>query len=237
MPSCRPAPAKPCFTNKVTVLNACSSTCSRTRLISSACSPTACWATSGRSGSRRAEKAEFRVHSVEEYQLELWRYGAEKEFIAQYRLARRARPAGDDADHARRRLHADRRRVEQAGLQQQGPWPVWSRRRSGAGCITFMPAPSRACTSAFPWIVAPAEPTRQSSPCWRRTSPGTPTTASAAAAITFMPTVSRRRRRSIRGRNSNATPIPSICTTIPTTMLRCRSTGPNRSTPLPRARS
>jgi hypothetical protein len=30
---------------------------------------------------RAGEKAEFRVHAVEEYKLELWRYGREKEFI------------------------------------------------------------------------------------------------------------------------------------------------------------
>ncbi len=37
------------------------------------------------------------------------------------RLARRARPARRDADHARRRLHADRRRVEQGRLRELGP--------------------------------------------------------------------------------------------------------------------
>ena len=36
----------------------------------------------------------------------------------QDRLVRRARPAGHDADHARRRLHANRRRVEQGRLRQ-----------------------------------------------------------------------------------------------------------------------
>ena len=30
---------------------------------------------------RGGERAEFRVHGVVEYELELWRYGAEKEFI------------------------------------------------------------------------------------------------------------------------------------------------------------
>ena len=30
---------------------------------------------------KSGERAEFRVHSVEEYELELWRYGAEKEFV------------------------------------------------------------------------------------------------------------------------------------------------------------
>ena len=46
------------------------------------------------------------------------------------RLVRRARPAGDDADHARRRLHPDRRRLEQARLRQPAPHPV--RHRPGA---------------------------------------------------------------------------------------------------------
>ena len=30
---------------------------------------------------RGGEQAEFRVHGVVEYELELWRYGTEKEFI------------------------------------------------------------------------------------------------------------------------------------------------------------
>ena len=72
---------------------------------------------------KTGEEGEFRVHSVEAYQLELWRYGAEKEFVRNPRLARRARPARHDADHARRRLHADGRRLEQARLQHQGPSP------------------------------------------------------------------------------------------------------------------
>ena len=45
-------------------------------------------------------QSEFRVHSPETYELELWRYGWQREFV-QTRLARRARPACSDAGHAR----------------------------------------------------------------------------------------------------------------------------------------
>ena len=48
---------------------------------SSACSPTGCSATPGRSGCGPARQSEFRVHSVEPYKLELWRYGWEPEFV------------------------------------------------------------------------------------------------------------------------------------------------------------
>ena len=67
---------------------------------------------------KAGEKSEFRVHSVEPYHLSLWRYGIQQGAHPRDRLVRRARPAGHDADHARRRLHPDRRRVEQARLRQ-----------------------------------------------------------------------------------------------------------------------
>ena len=152
-------------------------------------------ATPGRSGCGRGEQSEFRVHSVEPYKLELWRYGWEPEFVRGARLVRRARPAGDDADHARRRLHADRRRVEQGRLRELGPLAVRRRARSAAGCTTSTP------TASGPAVRVPVDrrarrSRRRRSRCWPRTSPGTPTTTSAAAATTSTPTSCRRRRRS-----------------------------------------
>ena len=82
---------------------------------------------------------------------------------------------------------------------------------------------------AFPWIVAPAQP-HAPSPCWPRTSPGTPTTTSAAAATTSTPTACRRRPRSTPGSSSSATPTRTTSRTTPKTMRRSRSTVPSRST-------
>ena len=79
---------------------------------------------------RTGERSEFRVHSVEPYQLRLWRYGLEKEFIAMLgwfdehgpRAVMQITPDGD--------YTADRRRVEQDRLRQPAPHPV--RHRPGA---------------------------------------------------------------------------------------------------------
>ena len=104
---------------------------------SSACSPTACSATPGRSGCARGERSEFRVHAVEPYQLTLWRYGLRAGVRPHPRLVRRARPARDDADHARRRLHPDRRQLEQARLRQPAPHPVRRPAPSARGLYYF----------------------------------------------------------------------------------------------------
>ena len=124
----------------------------------SACCPTACSATPGRSGCRAGEQAEFRVHSVEPYKLELWRYGWEKEFVRGPRLARRARPARHDADHARRRLHAHRRRVEQGRLRQPHAQAVRRPPPSAAASTTSTPRRRRAGASPSRGSCAPAKP-------------------------------------------------------------------------------
>ena len=73
----------------------------------------------------------------------------------QDRLVRRARTAGHDADHARRRLHANRRRVEQGRLQQPAARAV-RRRRRRSGLYYFHARTDSGRFFAFPWIVAPA---------------------------------------------------------------------------------
>ena len=109
---------------------------------------------------RGGEQSEFRVHSDEAYKLELWRYGLAEGARPHARLVRRARPAGHDADHARRRLHADRRRVEQARLRQPASQAV--RHRPGASGLYYFHAESEAGRFfSFPWIVAPRQPRAQ----------------------------------------------------------------------------
>lgn len=49
--------------------------------------------------SRTGERTEFRVHSVEAYQLTLWRYGARKEFVRLLGWYDERCPRGD-ADYA-----------------------------------------------------------------------------------------------------------------------------------------
>ena len=107
---------------------------------------------------KAGEKAEFRVHSVEPYQLELWRYGLAEGARPQPRLVRRARSPGHDADHARWRLHPDGRGLEQVRLRQPPAAPV----RRGARAIRalLLPRPNRpGAEFSFPWIVAPEQPT------------------------------------------------------------------------------
>ena len=101
----------------------------------------------------------------------------------QPRLVRRARPAGHDANHARRRLFPDRCRLEQIRLRQPRAAPVCRCPRA-VGPLLFSCAHGpgrRVC--AFPGSSRPQN-RRRPSPCSHRTSPGTPTTISAAAATT-----------------------------------------------------
>ena len=107
------------------------------RRTTSGCSPTGCSATPGRSGCGAGEASEFRVHSVEPYKLELWRYGWEPEFVRGLGWHDEHGPRAVDADHARRRLHADRRGVEQGRLRQLGP--LAARRRAGAQRAVLLP--------------------------------------------------------------------------------------------------
>ena len=106
---------------------------------------------------RTGERSEFRVHSHEPYQLTLWRYGLEKEFIAMLgwfdehgpRAVMQITPDGD---------------YVQTGVQ-------WNKTGYGSAHHTqFVTGPERsglyyleAKTDtgkffSFPWVVAPAEP-------------------------------------------------------------------------------
>ena len=171
----------------------------RRRTSSGSCR-TACSATSGRAGRGRASSREFRVHSVEPYRLSLWRYGCAQGVRPAARLVRRARPARHDADHAGRRLHADRRPLEQRRLRPARSSRSSSPRRSAPASTTSTRRASRARSS--PSRGSSRRPRRRRrSPCWPRPTPGTPTTTSAAAATTSTPTGCPPRRSSTPGRN------------------------------------
>ncbi len=147
----------------------------------------------------------------------------------QPRLVRRARPEGHDADHSGRRLHPDRRRVEQVRLRQPALAPV----RRGARPVgaVLLPRPDGEGGGIRLSLDRRAgNGRRRAWPCWRRTSPGTPTTTSAAGAITSTPTGCHRPPRSTPGWSSSGTPTRRASPTIPRTMHPSRSTGPSRST-------
>ena len=200
------------------------------RRTSSGCCPTACSGYAWPKWVRSGEQSEFRVHSVEPYKLELWRYGWEPEFVRGLGWHDEHGPRADDADHARRRLHADRRRVEQGRLRQLRPLAVRRRPRSGAGCTTSTPDRVAAGSSRS----RGSSPRRSRPPrsrCWPRTSPGTPTTTSAAAATTSTPTACRRRRPSTRRLELKRYTDAGFFTWGARRLRRrCRSTGRSRST-------
>ena len=74
------------------------------------------WPKSVKSG----ERSEFRVHAVEEYELQLWRYGQTKEYIRRIGTYDEHGPRATMQITPDRGLHTNRSRVEQVRIQQQG---------------------------------------------------------------------------------------------------------------------
>jgi len=104
------------------------------------------------------EASEFRVHSVEEYSLELWRYGAEKEFV---------RRIGTYDEHGPR---ATMQITPDGDYTQNGvAWNQQGYKSKIMGQMVVAPEKSglyylHASTKSggffsFPWIVAPTSPT------------------------------------------------------------------------------
>lgn len=106
---------------------------------------------------RAGERSEFRVHSVEEYELELWRYGAEKQFVRRIgtfdehgpRAVMQITPDGDYTQTGvqwnRQGYHSLALSQFVEGPEQSGLYYLHARSKSGR----FF---------AFPWVVAPREP-------------------------------------------------------------------------------
>ena len=107
---------------------------------------------------KSGDKSEFRVHSVEEYELELWRYGAQKEFIRRIgtfdehgpRATMQITPDGDftqtGVEWNKQGYHSKALSQFVTAPERSGLYYLHARSKSGA----FF---------AFPWVVAPAEPT------------------------------------------------------------------------------
>lgn len=104
------------------------------------------------------EKSEFRVHSVEAYQLELWRYGWEPTFV---------RALGWHDEHAPR---ATMQVTPDGDYTQTGVrWNEVGYRNSvhsqfvagpeSSGLYYFRASTASGLRFAFPWVVAPARPT------------------------------------------------------------------------------
>ena len=160
---------------------------------------------------KAGEKSEFRVHSVEPYQLSLWRYGFKKELIRSLgwfdehgpRATMQITPDGDYTQTGVAWNKFGYANPAPASVRR-GPravGPVLFPRPHGPGGRVRLPLDRRAGNGRpRPWR------------CWPRTSPGTRTTTSAAAATTSTPTACRRRPRSTPGSSSSATPIPTAIT-------------------------
>jgi len=106
---------------------------------------------------RSGERAEFRVHAVEPYQLSLWRYGYEKELV---------RPLGWHDEHGPR---ATMQITPDGDYTRTGV--AWNKRGYGNPHLSqLVAAPERSglyylhargesgAFFAFPWVVAPAAP-------------------------------------------------------------------------------
>ena len=107
----------------------------------------------------RRRPVQFRVHSVEPYKLELWRYGLHKEFV---------RNLGWYDEHGPRAVMQSRptattRRPACAGTRSATPARPHSSsspRPDRSGLYYFhAPGASRAAFFSFPLVVAPARPT------------------------------------------------------------------------------
>lgn len=103
------------------------------------------------------DKAEFRVHAVVEYELELWRYGAEKEFIRRVGTFDEHGPRANmqitpDGDYTQTGVEWNKHGYHSKILGQQLEAPE----RSGLYYLHARDKSGR--TFNFPWVVSPAEP-------------------------------------------------------------------------------
>jgi len=106
---------------------------------------------------KSGERSEFRVHAVEEYELELWRYGAQKEFVRRIGTFDEHGPRATmqitpDGDYTQTGVEWNKHGYHSKALtqfieapQRSGLYYLHARSKSGA----FF---------AFPWVVAPSQP-------------------------------------------------------------------------------
>lgn len=107
---------------------------------------------------RSSESSEFRVHSVEQYKLELWRYGWEKEFVRGLgwhdehgpRAVMQVTPDGDYTQTG----------VEWNKIGYLSPHHLQKvEAPSRSGLYYFHASTMQGASFTFPWVVAPAKPT------------------------------------------------------------------------------
>ena len=107
---------------------------------------------------RSGEKSEFRVHSVEAYKLELWRYGWEPEFVASLgwhdeHAPRAVMQTTPDGDYTRFGAMFNLVGYANSVHSQHVRAPERS------GLYYFRASTASGQKFSFPWIVAPAKPT------------------------------------------------------------------------------
>jgi N,N-dimethylformamidase len=106
---------------------------------------------------KSGDKAEFRVHSVEPYQLSLWRYGFKKELIRSLGWFDEHGPRATmqitpDGDYTQRGVAWNKYGYVNPHLHQYVDAPDRS------GLYYFHARTAKGAEFAFPWIVAPATP-------------------------------------------------------------------------------
>lgn len=107
---------------------------------------------------RSGEPSEFRVHSVEPYKLELWRYGWEPEFVRglgwhDEHGPRAVMQVTPDGDYTQTGIEWNRVGYAHSVHSQHIPGPERS------GLYYFRAFTTSGRQFSFPWIVAPAKPT------------------------------------------------------------------------------
>lgn len=107
--------------------------------------------------SKSGERSEFRVHAVEEYEIELWRYGAEKEFIRRIGTFDEHGPRANmqilpDGDFTQTGVDWNKFGYHSKAFAQMLEAPA----RSGLYYLHARDKAGRFFT--FPWVVAPQAP-------------------------------------------------------------------------------
>jgi N,N-dimethylformamidase len=106
---------------------------------------------------RSGEESEFRVHSVEQYKLDLWRYGAEPEFVRSLGWhdehgPRATMQVTPDGDYTRTGVRWNEVGYANSVHSQHVAGPARS------GLYYFRASTESGLQFAFPWVVAPAKP-------------------------------------------------------------------------------
>ncbi|MFT5326501.1 MAG: N,N-dimethylformamidase [Planctomycetaceae bacterium] len=106
---------------------------------------------------KSGERSEFRVHAVEQYELELWRYGAEKEFVRRIGTFDEHGPRATmqitpDGDYTQTGVEWNKYGFTSKALSQSVEAPERS------GLYYFHARSKSGDFFSFPWVVAPSAP-------------------------------------------------------------------------------